>query len=101
MVWMDADGGIMARMASSASCSSSSKVLRTTASAPAICSVTFRAKWNMNSSGSVERMKLGKSLSRKCLLIPGAQSAAGVSKNPFVSCSASATMKGKARKREQ
>uniref|UniRef100_J3LYF4 Uncharacterized protein n=1 Tax=Oryza brachyantha TaxID=4533 RepID=J3LYF4_ORYBR len=86
MVWMVTAGGRMARTASSASCSSSSKVLRMRASASAIRSVTWSAKWNMNSSGSVERKNDGKSLSRKCLLIPGAQSTV-VSKNPFVSCS--------------
>ena len=82
----------MARMPSTASCSSSYKVLRTAASAAAICSVALRAKWTMNSSGSVERMKLGRSLNRMCLLNPGALST-GVSKNPFVSCSSASTKK--------
>ena len=76
--------GMMARMASSAGRSSSSKLLTMTAAADSERSTS--CSWNVSrtSLGSVVRRKLGKSLSRMCLLMPGAQST-GMSMNPFVS----------------
>jgi hypothetical protein len=56
--------------------------------ASAECSISCIVKLSMGSSRSVVRRKLGKSLSLMCLLIPRAQPT-GVSRNPFVSCSAS------------
>ena len=71
--------------------SSSSNVWNTTADGTERWhSVECRVKVSMASSGSVVRMKLGKSLRRMPLGNPCTQSMTVLSRYPFLSCSASA-----------
>jgi len=71
--------------------SSSSNVWNTTADGTERWhSVECRVNVSMASSGSVVRMKLGKSLRRMPLGNPSAQSIIVLSKYPFLSCPASA-----------